>query len=114
MAPRSGEHDLTRRSFLALSAGAAAAAPVIAVTDLSAPRPAAAQTPKRGGVFRIAAILDPVGFDPHQTISFTTMTMLSFAYSRLLKVTWEPYVKNWGPNNGFDYGGRMMAAWLDR
>jgi hypothetical protein len=27
---------------------------------------------------------------------------------------WEPYVKNWGPNNGFDYGGRMMAAWLDR
>ena len=27
---------------------------------------------------------------------------------------WEPYVKNWGPNNGFDYGGRLMAAWLDR
>ena len=26
----------------------------------------------------------------------------------------EPHVKNWGPNNGFDYGGRMMAAWLDR
>jgi len=27
---------------------------------------------------------------------------------------WEPYVKNYGPNNGFDYGGRMMAVWLDR
>lgn len=27
---------------------------------------------------------------------------------------WEPYVKNWGPNNGFDYGGRRVAAWLDR
>jgi hypothetical protein len=27
---------------------------------------------------------------------------------------WEPYVKNWSPNNGFDYGGRLMAAWLDR
>jgi len=27
---------------------------------------------------------------------------------------WEPYVKNWGPNNGYDYGGRLMAAWLDR
>ena len=27
---------------------------------------------------------------------------------------WEPYVRNWAPNNGFDYGGRMMAAWLDR
>ena len=27
---------------------------------------------------------------------------------------WEPYVRNYGPNNGFDYGGRMMAVWLDR
>jgi peptide/nickel transport system substrate-binding protein len=27
---------------------------------------------------------------------------------------WEPYVRNWAPNNGFDYGGRMLAAWLDR
>ena len=26
----------------------------------------------------------------------------------------EPHVKNWAPNNGFDYGGRMMAAGLDR
>jgi peptide/nickel transport system substrate-binding protein len=27
---------------------------------------------------------------------------------------WEPYVKNYGPNVGHDYGGRLMAAWLDR
>ena len=27
---------------------------------------------------------------------------------------WEPYVKNFGPNIGFDYGGRLMVAWLDR
>jgi hypothetical protein len=27
---------------------------------------------------------------------------------------WEPHVKNYEPNNGFDYGGRMMAVWLDR
>jgi ABC-type transport system substrate-binding protein len=27
---------------------------------------------------------------------------------------WEPYVKNFGPNIGHDYGGRMMAAWLDK
>jgi ABC-type transport system substrate-binding protein len=27
---------------------------------------------------------------------------------------WEAHVRNFGPNNGFDYGGRMMAAWLDR
>jgi peptide/nickel transport system substrate-binding protein len=26
---------------------------------------------------------------------------------------WEPYVRNYAPNNGFDYGGRMMAVWLD-
>src|SRR5215831_17828711 len=27
---------------------------------------------------------------------------------------WEPYVKNFAPNNGFDYGGRLMAVWLDK
>ena len=27
---------------------------------------------------------------------------------------WEPYVKNFGPNIGHDYGGRLMVAWLDR
>jgi len=27
---------------------------------------------------------------------------------------WEPYVKNYLPNIGNDYGGRMMAAWLDK
>jgi hypothetical protein len=48
------------------------------VSDLAAPRPAAARTPKCG-VFRITAILDPISFDPHQTISPTTMTQLSFA-----------------------------------
>jgi hypothetical protein len=29
-------------------------------------------------------------------------------------VAWESYVKNFGPNIGHDYGGRLMAAWLDR
>ena len=27
---------------------------------------------------------------------------------------WENAVKNYGPNLGYDYGGRLMAAWLDR
>jgi len=27
---------------------------------------------------------------------------------------WDAQIKNYGPNNGFDYGGRMMAVWLDR
>jgi peptide/nickel transport system substrate-binding protein len=27
---------------------------------------------------------------------------------------WEPYIKNYMPNNGFDFGGRMMAIWIDK
>jgi ABC-type transport system substrate-binding protein len=27
---------------------------------------------------------------------------------------WEPYIKNYMPNNGFDVGGRLMAAWIDK
>ncbi len=27
---------------------------------------------------------------------------------------WEGALKNYGPNLGFDYGGRLTAAWLDR
>jgi len=27
---------------------------------------------------------------------------------------WDRALKNSGPNTGFDYGGRLMAAWLDR
>jgi ABC-type transport system substrate-binding protein len=27
---------------------------------------------------------------------------------------WEGALKNYAPNMGYDYGGRLMAAWLDR
>jgi peptide/nickel transport system substrate-binding protein len=27
---------------------------------------------------------------------------------------WEGALKNYGPNLGYDYGGRLMASWLDR
>ncbi len=27
---------------------------------------------------------------------------------------WEPYVKNFAPNLGHDYGGRLMVSWLDK
>ena len=27
---------------------------------------------------------------------------------------WDGALKNYGPNHGYDYGGRLMAAWLDR
>jgi hypothetical protein len=26
----------------------------------------------------------------------------------------DPALKNFGPNLGYDYGGRLMAAWWDR
>jgi peptide/nickel transport system substrate-binding protein len=81
---------VTRRSVLRLG-GAALAAGMAG--DLRSPRPAGAQTPKRGGVFRICATLDPVGFDPHQTIAFSTMTMLSLTHSRLMKVKAGPSVR---------------------
>jgi len=27
---------------------------------------------------------------------------------------WDSHIKNFMPNNGFDFGGRMMAAWIDK
>ena len=72
------ETALSRRELLKLG-GAAGAAVVLD------PRPAPAQAPKRGGVFRVRGE-DPVGFDPHATVSFRTMTNLSYAYSRLVKI----------------------------
>jgi ABC-type transport system substrate-binding protein len=27
---------------------------------------------------------------------------------------WEGTLNNYGPNLGYDYGGRLVAAWLDR
>src|SRR4029077_5713965 len=36
------------------------------------------------------------------------------AYSLVLPAVWDPALKNYGPNLGYDYGGRLMAAWLDR
>jgi hypothetical protein len=27
---------------------------------------------------------------------------------------WDGALQNYGPNVGYDYGGRLMAAWLNR
>jgi hypothetical protein len=27
---------------------------------------------------------------------------------------WDRTLKNYGPNLGYDYGGRLLQAWLDR
>jgi peptide/nickel transport system substrate-binding protein len=80
---------LTRRELL--KAGGAltvtAAAPALSLDT------AAAQSPRRGGVFRFAMQLDPQGFDPHQTVSFVTMIPLSLSHSRLVRVKAGPSVK---------------------
>jgi len=83
-------HEFSRRE--ALKVGGAALALGAAGLGL-APRPAEAQTPKKGGVLRLTFQADPLHFDPHQTISFVTMVPLSFVYSRLVKVKAGPSVK---------------------
>ena len=70
--------SLSRRELLKLGGVAAGAA--LAVDHA----PVAAQAPKRGGVFRLRGE-DPIGFDPHATVSFRTMTNLSYTHSRLVK-----------------------------
>jgi peptide/nickel transport system substrate-binding protein len=34
--------------------------------------------------------------------------------SNTITGSWQPYVKNFSPNQGFDYGNRAAALWLDR
>src|SRR5262245_15481042 len=85
---RPSRRDLLKTGGAALALGAAATA-----THLTGPPPASAQTPKRGGTLRLSVITDPIGFDPHLTISFATMVPLSFAYSRLVKIKAGPSVK---------------------
>ena len=75
--------SLTRRDLLKLGGTALA---VGAAAGASAPHAAQAQSPKRGGIFRLRSHVAPVHFDPHQTIAFSTMIPLSFAYSRLVKI----------------------------
>jgi peptide/nickel transport system substrate-binding protein len=77
--------DLSRRDVLKLGAAAAA----VSALDI---RPAEAQTPRRGGVFKVRHHVQPVHFDPHQTIAFPTMMALSYCMSRLVKVKAGPSV----------------------
>src|ERR1041384_8377223 len=76
---------ISRRDLLKLSAAAAAASTL----DV---RPAEAQAPKRGGVFKVRHHVQPVHFDPQQTIAFPTMMALSYCMSRLVKVKAGPSV----------------------
>src|SRR2546427_9584475 len=68
---------LSRRDLLAAGGLTLAGAALL-------PRPARAQSPKRGGTIAIRA-WDPPHFDPFQTISYKTHIALSFTHGRLLK-----------------------------
>jgi peptide/nickel transport system substrate-binding protein len=37
-----------------------------------------------------------------------------YAISVMITGSWQPYVKNYAPNQTFDYGSRVAALWLDR
>jgi len=79
--------SLTRRDFLQLS-GAAIAAHTLVGTEASA-----AETPQRGGVFRIRGEDATTGFDPHLVANHHRIaTNLSFTHSRLVKVKAGPAI----------------------
>lgn len=82
---------LSRRDLLKLGAAAGT------VLDLGGPAPVEAQTPKRGIQRHVAQ-----------------QAWVLFGPSVSAVAAWEPHVKNFSPNIGHDYGGRLMAAWLDR
>ena len=73
----------SRRDLLKL-AGVAAAGAAGGSIDVLRPGPAAAQTPKRGGVFRFPGF-DPPHFDPHQTPHWWTFIFLSLTHGGLVR-----------------------------
>src|SRR5262245_13379649 len=94
------DSGLTRRNVL--SAGALAGA----ANALGPVMPAHAQTPRRGGIFRISAG-DPPHFDPHLTVGWATQIALSFTHSRLLRHKAGPSVK---PGT-FPIEGDLAESW---
>ncbi|MGH7347144.1 MAG: ABC transporter substrate-binding protein, partial [Candidatus Rokuibacteriota bacterium] len=80
---------VSRRDLLKLGGGAAAAGTL----PLLGREVAEAQTPKRGGVFRIRGEDATTGFDPHLFSNHHRIsTNLSFTHSRLVKVKAGPSV----------------------
>jgi peptide/nickel transport system substrate-binding protein len=81
--------DITRRDVLRLGGAAIAAA-----ASRLDPAPAEAQTPKRGGVFRIRGEDAASGFDPHLAVNHHRIaTNLSFTHSRLVRIKSGAQVK---------------------
>jgi ABC-type transport system substrate-binding protein len=82
--------DISRRDLLKLGGAAVAAGTVLPLLGREA---AEAQTPKRGGVFRIRGEDATTGFDPHLFSNHHRIsTNLSFTHSRLVKVKAGPSI----------------------
>src|SRR6059036_4035990 len=81
---------VSRRELLKLGGAAVTVGTALPLLDRE---PAAAQTPKRGGVFRIRGEDATTGFDPHLFANHHRIsTNLSFTHSRLVKVKAGPSV----------------------
>ena len=90
MAARVAPTDISRRDLLKLGGAAVAAGAVLPLLGREA---AEAQTPKRGGVFRIRGEDATTGFDPHLFSNHHRIsTNLSFTHSRLVKVKAGPSI----------------------
>ena len=83
--------SLTRRKVLELGGAALAAGVSGATVDLLSPQTGDAQTPKRGGVFRLPVAQPPM-FDHQLTVNWSTQIAVSFTHSRLVKVKAGPSV----------------------
>src|SRR5215510_14709037 len=92
-------HDLSRRDLLKLTA---AAGTLVA----AGARVVEAQTPKRGGMLRLAGF-DPPHFDPQQTPHWWTAIALSFTHNSLVKAKAGPNVL---PGT-FPIEGSLAESW---
>jgi len=90
---------ISRREALAVGGAA------LAVAALPC-RPAAAQTPRRGGTLTIRA-WDPPHFDPVLTFSYTTHVLTSLTHSRLVRHRAGPGVKP----GSFSLQGDLAESW---
>ena len=53
-------------------------------------------------------------YDGRMTTYAAEQQYYVYLNSNTITASWYPYVKNYAPNQGFDYGNRAAALWLDR
>src|SRR5215831_3369439 len=83
---------VSRRDLLKLAGAAVTAGAAGGSLDLLRPGPADAQTPKRGGVLRLAGF-DAPHFDPHQTPHWWTFIYTSLTHGGLVRYKAGPSVQ---------------------